>query len=239
MTDYYLLTKLEDIQDDKLKLGKSKKSVNIYHGKQRLFFRTGKMRMPFGVQINKFKTYSDFTEYYIDFSVNEEENVEFIEMLKEMEKKIKTLLVDQKIFSEDSLEEINQKFTCILKEKEGYSPLFKVNLPRKNSGHFDFNVFDSEKEMLTVSDANIQDILSKGNFCKIIFEIDKIWYFKERYGVTLKLNQLRLCKKEDNVTKVESGKDKVNSDNEMESQEDQLVSKLQKITYSESLFLDD
>lgn len=236
MTDYYLLTKLEDINDDKLKLGKSKRNVNVYHGKQRLFFRTGKLKMPFGVQINKFKTYSDFTEYYIDFSVIDSENKEFLELFKEMEKKIKELLVDQKMLSEDSLEEVEKKFTGILKENEGYQPLFKVNIPRKSNGHFDFSVFDPEKELVSVTDSNIQDVLSKGSFCKIVFEIDKIWYFKERYGITLKLNQLRLCKREETQPMNNSS---TKSPSKSDSDEEVLVKKLQNISYSESMFLDD
>lgn len=237
MTDYFLLTKLEDINDDKLKLGKSKRNVNVYHGKQRLFFRTGKLKMPFGVQINKFKTYSDFTEYYIDFSVIESENKEFVELFKEIETKIKTLLVEQKMLSEDSLEEVNKKFTGILKENEGYQPLFKVNIPRKSNGHFDFSVFDTEKEIVSVSDSNIQDVLSKGSFCKIVFEIDKIWYFKERYGITLKLNQLRLCKQEESQLSNNTVNSK--SPSKSDSDEEVLVKKLQKISYSEAMFLDD
>lgn len=243
MSDYYLLTKVEDIQDDKLKLGKTKRNINIYHGKQRLFFRSGKLRMPFGVQINKFKTYSDFTEYYIDFSLIESENEEFISLLKEMETRIKTLLADQKLLSEDTLDEITPKFTSILKENDGYPPLFKVNIPRKSSGHFDFTVFDQEKEIISISDSNIQDVLSKGSFCKIVFEIDKIWYFKERYGITLKLNQLRLCKKDEREIESKDGNNISEGSgstlDKQDSDEDLLVTKLKKISYSDSMFLDD
>ena len=193
--------------------------------------------MPFGVQINKFKTYSDFTEYYIDFSVIQEENKEFMEVLKEIETKIKSLIVEQKMFSEDSLEEINVKFTSMLKENDGYPPLFKLNLPRKASGYFDFTVFNDDKEAVAITDSNIQDVLSKGNLCKVVFEIDKIWFFKDKYGITLKLNQLRLSKKEENNSKSNgfNGQSPVHN----ESQEDQLVSLLKKVSYTESMFLDD
>lgn len=235
MADYYLLTKVDDIHSDKLKLGKSKRNVNIYHGKQRLFFRTGKLKMPFGVQINKFKTYSDFTEYYVDFSIIESENAEFMEMVKEMEDQIKNLLVDQKILSEDSLEEVSKKFNGMCKENDGYPPLLKINLPRKSSGHFDFTVFDSEKEQITITDSNIQEVLSKGSFSKIIFEVDKIWFFKDRYGITLKLNQLRLCKRDEDESK---GVYEFKSEEKDSTDQEEIVSKLQKVSYTESMFLD-
>lgn len=233
MTDYYLITKTSDIQDDKLKLGKSKRNVNLYHGKQRLFFRSGKLKAPFGVQINKFKTDSDFTEYYIDFSVDKNENKDLVDVITTMEGKIKEHLVEQQMFNEDSLDELAPKFNSILKENSGYNPLLKMNIPRKSSGHFDFTVFDKNKEVVHITDANIQDVLFKGVFCKIIFEIDKIWYFKDKYGVTLKVNQIRLC---DDKTKELSDNDSNSAEEDIE--ETELVSKMQNLSYTDALFLD-
>jgi ASC-1-like (ASCH) protein len=192
MTEYHVVASTQDLEGEKIKLGRSKNCAKLFYEKKRMLFKTGKIKMPFGVQVNKFKTYSDFTEYYIDFSIGQG-NDEFEKLIGSVEEIVRSQLSNQKVLSDETVEVIEEKFNSILKKNDEYPPLLKVNLPRKGSGQFDFTVFDKEKEVIEVNDANIQDVFAKGGFCKIVFEVDRIWNYKERYGMTVKLNQLRVC----------------------------------------------
>lgn len=191
----HMISESDDVTQLDFKLGLSKKSVKLLCDKKKVLVKSGKLRIPFGPKVNRFKTYSDFDEYYIDFSFLKEETG-FEKFLSSLENAIKDQITLTDLFKEtDDRESVERKFVSMMKAQNGYQPLIKVNLGRRTNGAFDFSVFDTEKTQLKVTDSNINDVLSKGSFCRVIFEVDKIYYFKETYGVVLKLYQLRFCEK--------------------------------------------
>lgn len=187
------------LEFDKFKLGKSKNAVKLYYDKKPPQLRTCKVYVPFGAKVNKFKTYTGFSEYYLECSVDKTdgEGQEFIRAMDNLDDRIVELMAESmSLFSVDkeyNASEIQERFSGILRKSDNYNPLFKVVLPRDKNGQFDFSIFDEHKEFVPVNDSNIEDLLGRGKSFKAIVEVDKCWAFKEKFGVQLRLVQLRFA----------------------------------------------
>lgn len=193
MTSEYLCDPLTiDLDDLKLGVlkgkGRGRGMVKLFNNKKPIQLKTDVMQSSWGVQLNSFKK----DEYYIDLSC---ENQSFMDALKQIDEK----LIDE-IGSNLSLFEVNEPLTVddvkknflgILKMGNG-TPYIRLQLPKNEVGGFDFHIFDENRCEMDFDFGNVRDILKRNVSCKVIFELERVWYFQNRFGIVCKLKQLKL-----------------------------------------------
>jgi hypothetical protein len=180
-----------------LRLGSVRKAVKLLYKKDPLLIKTPKLYSPFGAKVNKWKTYSGFDEYYMECCVSAdqgEEDTAFRTMVSDIQATVCDLIKENsgslfKDFTGDS-----PNFTPVFKEQEPYKPNMKITLPRNSNGEFMCDFFDADKNAVALNDGNIQELLSKGCAFRAILEFDRVWYFNDKFGVTIKLKQLKFSK---------------------------------------------
>lgn len=190
---------LNQLSECTLKLGLTRNTVKLYNNhKKQLQFKTPVLRIPFGVNINKFKTYSSYNEYYMECSVDDD----FVSEFQKFESKLFPLLLEHPDYFKTTfeqpptLENIQQYWKSPIRSND-YGHLLKVTLPRNITGDFDFTIWDHNSEQLNVDDSNITQLLSKHTKFTSVLRINKLWGFKEQYGLILHLEQLKLTTPED------------------------------------------
>jgi hypothetical protein len=188
---------LSDIDLSQLKVAKSGRMIKIMYNKEPLQLVTGKMYTPFGVKVNT-NNYSNFTNCHLDCSLNQgnsETSVKYRESLEALDKRIIELIQESlHLFNTDTNyqpDDIPNIYGPILRENKTYPKLMKITLARDTKGNFDYVIFNENKEKVTITDNNIEEVLCKGKIFKGIIECGKIWYFKGRFGTTWNLKQLK------------------------------------------------
>lgn len=48
------------------------------------------------------------------------------------------------------------------------------------------------KKEIKVNPDNISNVIPRNSLCKVIFNLDRIWYFNDRFGIICKLKQMKL-----------------------------------------------
>lgn len=202
---------LNDLDLSKLKIGKSGRMVKLMYNKEPLQLVTCKLYTPFGAKVVS-NNYSNFSNCYIDCSLNQsnsDSSVKYQVLLEDLDNRIKELIKESvHLFNTDSEANAEQSvelnYKPILKENKTYPKLMKITLPRDTKGNFDFVIFDENKEKVTITDNNIETILHKGKVFKGIIECGKIWYYKDNFGTTWNLKQMKFAERE--ITKNETSK---------------------------------
>lgn len=193
---------INEIDLSKLKLAKSGKTVKLIYGEEKkpLQIKTPKLYSPFGLKVYN-NSYSQFNDCSIDCSIqtslNDPDKVdELYHLFDALNERIKELINESThLFSKEPITEVNM--TNIFRENGNYPKLMKMNCPRDRNGNFDFVVFDENKEKIRMTDNNIESILVKGKTFISILECSKIWYYKEKFGVTWNMIQTRFSKRKE------------------------------------------
>jgi hypothetical protein len=218
-----------DIDFEKVKIGKSGKTIKLLYDNSPLQLVTSKMYAPFGVKINQ-SDYSHFTNCHLDCSVSQSTlptGIEISENFESLDKKIiEVIKSNSNLFNQKDVGEINFNedafYTPIFKGNSTYPKLMKISLPRDKNGNFDFVIFDESKKKIKIDDSNIEEVLTKGKNFKCIIECSKIWTYKNRIGTTWNVIQMRFCE---------------NLQNYNRDDPDQTVKS--KVDYSTNLMIDD
>ena len=168
--------------------GKWKKSdVKVFKDKKEIQLKTGIMETKYGIQMNSYKK----DEHYIDLTTN---NDSFVNAILKLDEKIVDELVSSlNLFGENislSKDQIKNSFMGIAKSKSPFN--IRLILPKNDLGNFDWSLFDSNKKEIKVTSENVTEFVPKNSLCKVIFNLDRIWYFQERFGIICKLKQLKL-----------------------------------------------
>lgn len=187
--------KLSDIDLEKLQLGKSGRAVKLVYEKESFQMHTIKLYTPFGVKsVNK--EWSNITEYYIDCSLNQSDSevaVEFRQQVEVLDQKIKNLVTDNtELFKGQNTDSV--VYNPILRENGTYPKLMRLQLPRDKNGNFTFFAFDENKGKIKITEANIENVLSKGTVFRGIVECQKVWLYNGKVGTIWNLVQLKMCK---------------------------------------------
>jgi hypothetical protein len=187
--------KLSEIDFEKLQLGKSGRTAKLIYEKESFQMHTIKLYTPFGVKsVNK--EWSPMTEYYIDCSLNQSDSeltVEFRNQVESLDETIKKLVFDNtELFRGQTTD--SAVYNPILRENGTYPKLIRLQLPRDKNGNFTFFAFDEKKEKIKITEANIENVLSRGSVFRGIIECQKVWLYNGKIGSIWNLVQLKMCK---------------------------------------------
>ena len=165
------MTNYIDIDVTKLSYIDDNKYISILYDNNPLEVYTSLVYCPFGLE----KEYNNYYVKVIENDLSEHlfakmkeidyENVKYIEKLT----KNKIVNYNSQIFS-----------------RQGYKDFFKLKLPMK-TGQFMSEIYNKEGDRKTV-----YDILPKSQL-KITYEIDTIWFFKNKYSSVCKIKKIIIC----------------------------------------------
>lgn len=190
-----------------LKLGKTGRGrsnmVRLFRNKNPIQLKTDIVKSVYGAQLNTFK--KDKEEFYMDITTDDEEFYDAISQLDSLI--VSQIAQNLSLFDiKDSWneEEIRHEFFGIKRNvtTSGKTCTIRLQLPKNDVGQFDFHVFDKNKCEISVDKDNVTSIISRNVLCKVIFELDRVWFFQNRFGIVCKLRQLKL--EECNMSDVES-----------------------------------
>lgn len=184
-----------DINMSSLKLGKTGRGrssmVRLFRNKTPIQFKTGVMQSVYGVQENAFKK----DDYYIDLTTTDSQFIDAInavdsELITHISENLSLFDVQESLTRED----ISSSFLGINRTPNAFT--IRLQMP----GTFDFHVFDKNKCEMKIDKENIASIIPRNTRCKVIFELDRVWYFQNRFGIVCKLRQLKLEEDEEEST---------------------------------------
>jgi hypothetical protein len=198
--EQYTTVELSDDGLKSLKLNKTRNTTSVFGElNKNPRFKTDKITMPFGASINKFKTQGP-KEYYIDCNITEELKMK-LDVLSN--KLVDLIYKNQGLFMNETfdLETIKSRWTNPVKV-DSYSSKIKVKIGRTKSGGLDVNVFDSnlgetsKEQYVYIDDSNILKVLESKRSCGMLLRFGSVYYFREKFGVTFILSQIKLMENE-------------------------------------------
>jgi hypothetical protein len=161
--------------------------INVNGSSSRVFFRVPECRAPFGLS-----SYTDAasgnTSYSLDVSLDDPVLIDKIRAIEE------NVLNHVAAHSEELL---GRKYTsdvikqalfksCIKESKDGkYAPTLKFKV-MANSGVFDVGAYNHDMSETTI------DTLQKGQRVKTLIDIAQIWIVDNKFGVSIRLKQIRM-----------------------------------------------
>jgi hypothetical protein len=187
---------IDTVNWDSFQLAKSGKTWKLLYNKEPVQFCTSTLYSPFGIK-SVTKEWSTFSEYSLDCSLNQSNNVNataFREFLEKLDEKVKELV-------EEAMQ--GATYHKILRENGNYPKLMKLQLNRDKNGNFHTVFFDENKEKLRVNEGNIDDLLPRGKTFRCIIECSKIWSYNDKVGSIWNIVQLKFADfkpKENNIS---------------------------------------
>jgi hypothetical protein len=193
-----------DLNLDAIKLGSIKpkgsrrSEVRVFNNKKEIQLKTGVMKSVYGAQMNSYKK----DEHYIELTTTDQI---FIDSILALDQKIVEELgnCDGNLFGQIDSKTPKENFMGIARVKNPFT--IRLILSKDANGFFDWSLFDHDKKELKVTSDNVLQVIPKGTLCKVIFSLDRVWYFQDRFGIICKLKQMKLEKEE---TKEETKKEK-------------------------------
>jgi hypothetical protein len=190
---------LQNLEIEKLKLGKSGRAVKLMYNKEPVQICTSTLYCPFGVKFVA-KEWSNFTEYYIDCFLNNSKSdisVNFKKSIEHFDELIQKLVKENITLFNSKTETANEQFlySPILRENGNYPKLMRLQLTRDKNGNFESFLFDENKQKISLKESNIENVLCKGKVCKTIIECVKVWYYNGKVGSIWKIVQLKFSEK--------------------------------------------
>ena len=202
---------IENIVWEQFRLAKSGRMIKLLYNKEPVQLCTSTLYTPFGVKsINK--TWSNFTEYYIDCSLNQANTDvanKFKDFIEKMDNKIFELVKENpEMFNtqKDTVVVDNLSYNSILRTNRDYPKLMKLQLQRDKNGNFESFIFNEKKEKIKVGEDNIEELLRKGKIFKCIIECSKVWCYNDKVGSIWNIVQLKFSenKNRQNDTSMEN-----------------------------------
>lgn len=185
-----ILMTLNNIEFEKLNLGKSGRSFKLIYDKQLLQIATNTLYMPFN--LNKYKKqWSNFEEYTVDCYIDDSKsNNDYIVKLTQFNDSIFDLIKSNKnLFNVPDNEDII--YSSFYRENKTYPKLFKLQLPRDTQGNFLTQFFDENSEKIFVDENNIEELLTKKAIFKTIIGCSKVYLYQGRAGCIWDILQLK------------------------------------------------
>ena len=190
--------KFSDLSLSDVTFGDIRKNANnggktIYlngRGGSKLYVQLPKMKAPFGLGINE---YDGKTSYSLPMSADEPA---FVDFLKKFDDMVVTKIVENaetylgKPMNETVVREA--LYTALFKppSDEKYSPIFKTKILANQDGTFVPQVFTTDRQPFDLHK------LEKGQYVTAIVHIANIWFVGTKFGVTIRLQQLRVTPSE-------------------------------------------
>lgn len=157
-----------------------------------------KAPVPFGV--NTLTTEKNEIRKSIDISFRGLENnpqlQEFYDWARDFDNRNKAMAMKncepwlkRKTLSEEVVGEL---YKCLVNDKSQgkYPPTMRFKLPTNSDGDFTGKVFAPDRTPLTEAD------ITKGSEVSLLVEVQPMWFVNKQFGVTFKVSQIKLFKKE-------------------------------------------
>ena len=155
-------------------------------GKSKLFVQLPKMKAPFGLGINE---YDGKTSYSLPMTADDPVFVDFLKKFDDMV--VAKVVENSETYLGKSMNETVVRealYTALFKppSDEKYAPLFKTKVLANHDGTFVPQVFTTDREPFDLNK------LEKGQYVTAIVHIPSIWFVGTKFGVTIRLQQLRV-----------------------------------------------
>ena len=155
-------------------------------GKSKLFVQLPKMKAPFGLGINE---YDGKTSYSLPMTADDPTFVDFLKKFDDMV--VAKVVENSETYLGKSMNETVVRealYTALFKppSDEKYAPLFKTKILANHDGTFLPQVFTTDREPFDLNK------LEKGQYVTAIVHIPSIWFVGTKFGVTVRLQQLRV-----------------------------------------------
>jgi len=155
-------------------------------GKSKLFVQLPKMKAPFGLGINE---YDGKTSYSLPMAADDPTFVDFLKKFDDMV--VAKVVENSETYLGKSMNETVVRealYTALFKppSDEKYAPLFKTKILANHDGTFLPQVFTTDREPFDLNK------LEKGQYVTAIVHIPSIWFVGTKFGVTVRLQQLRV-----------------------------------------------
>ena len=155
-------------------------------GKSKLFVQLPKMKAPFGLGINE---YDGKTSYSLPMTADDPVFVDFLKKFDDMV--VAKVVENSETYLGKSMNETVVRealYTALFKppSDEKYAPLFKTKILANHDGTFVPQVFTTDREPFDLNK------LEKGQYVTAIVHIPSIWFVGTKFGVTIRLQQLRV-----------------------------------------------
>jgi hypothetical protein len=185
--------------------------INYKHKEkmERLIFQTPKMFVPFGASTFKNENSTQPPKYSVRFSLDKKVGgvKELAKFLEDLDKLVCKKAVENKAWyqllgmksSKVSKEKVEVLYNSIVKEStnEKYPDAFNTKVPfNYQNNSVLLTLFDKSKQKLDVTLDNIEQLLPKLSEMKALVQVSHIWFIGKKFGVTLKLVQGVVYKKE-------------------------------------------
>lgn len=190
--------------DDDVVLGEfyNKRIPIMNSDKKSLTFQMPRMYLPFG--LSGFVPPSGPTKWNLDFVMkgwNEPGGYvnKYYDWVRELENKVISHIHEnsQVIFGAPlSRQEIEGMFNSNLKESQnGYDPKLRVKADTWPDGNLKFKVFDEEQ--VDVTEPAEKDLFRQHSGIALV-ELNGIWFFQRKWGITWRTTQLQIFKPRNN-----------------------------------------
>lgn len=155
-------------------------------GKSKLFVQLPKMKAPFGLGINE---YDGKTSYSLPMTADDPVFVDFLKKFDDMV--VAKVVENSETYLGKSMNETVVRealYAALFKppSDEKYAPLFKTKILSNHDGTFVPQVFTTDREPFDLNK------LEKGQYVTAIVHIPSIWFVGTKFGVTIRLQQLRV-----------------------------------------------
>jgi hypothetical protein len=155
-------------------------------GGSRLYIQLPKMKVPFGLGINE---YDGKTSYSLPMTADDPSFVDFLKKFDDMV--VAKVVENSETYLGKSMNETVVRealYTALFKppSDEKYAPLFKTKVLANHDGTFVPQVFTTDREPFDLNK------LEKGQYVTAIVHIPSIWFVGTKFGVTIRLQQLRV-----------------------------------------------
>jgi hypothetical protein len=199
---------IENVEWEKFALAKSGRVVKLVYDKEPVQFCTSSLYTPFGVKSID-KDWSNFTEFYIECSLNNatnEKSVAFRDFMEKLDKKIESLAQENTAVFNTPKSKVTGDcvYSPMFRSNGTYPALMKQQFPRDKNGNFTSFFFDENKQKVLVDEAVITDMLSPRKVFKCIIECAKIWCFNGKIGSIWNTVQLKLTENKGQQANVQS-----------------------------------
>jgi hypothetical protein len=156
-------------------------------GGSKLFIQLPKMKVPFGLGV--FEDANGKVSYNLPMAADDPS---FVDFLKKFDDLVVTKVVENaETYLGKSMNETVVRealYTALFKPPadEKYSPIFKTKVLANQDGTFVPQVFTTDRQPFDLNK------IEKGQYATAIVHIASIWFVGTKFGVTIRLQQLRV-----------------------------------------------
>ena len=226
-TDNFDVSRLvleKPIANDKRKNVYSAKLKYLNDNDEKSFFllQTPKLFTPFGAN-----SYSEDDKYALTFTLGSDgKEGEFRTLLENIEKRVEELVrgIKTKIGKNSFTKMVKPS-----KEPEKYKPTFSIKLKsNQETGELFADVFNKEKQAVTVTLENITKELPKRSKVRSVLMMNTVWFVNNNCGITVNAKQMMVypnkdtgCMFQGDLSDSEGEEEKNENENENENEEEE------------------